>query len=162
MSIYRKTKRFPEVSLLLEFIHTTIFTTYAMMDATSRTSLDSAGASFGVLTKWALRTPTNYGTTIVLLFVLGIIGRYLRALKWQLERSWRLARKDMNRAHNDHIDYHEVNMETDPLSPDESLTNFEKRMDAKHFWVADQHRDMKQDAIRALLEIFRAVIAYVL
>lgn len=132
------------------------------MDTINRTSLDTSGASFGLFTDWALRTPTSYGITIVLLFTLGLLGRFLGAVKWQLERSWRLARTNTNRNHDNYVDFHENDGESEPLSPDDSLVALEKRRHVRQFWVADDGRNMKQDGMRALLEFARAVIAYVL
>ncbi|KAK7187562.1 low affinity copper transporter [Paraphaeosphaeria sporulosa] len=132
------------------------------MDATNRTSLNTAGASFGLFTDWPLRNAINYGITILLLFTLGFFGRFLGTVKWQLERSWRLAQRNTNKDDNDYVDFREDHGESEPLSPDESIVGLEKRRHRRQFWVAGEGRNMKQDGIRALLEFARAAIAYIL
>ncbi|KAF2451594.1 hypothetical protein P171DRAFT_8922 [Karstenula rhodostoma CBS 690.94] len=132
------------------------------MDATSQPSLDTVGATFGLLTSWALRTPTSYGIAIVLLFTLGLLGRFLGAIKWQLERSWRMSQRNTNMDHRSYLDLNDNDGESQPLSPEHSLAASEKRRQVRQFWSADEDRNMKQDGIRALLEFARAVIAYIL
>jgi hypothetical protein len=135
----------------------------AKMDPTNRPSSDTAGASFGLFVDWALRSPTSYSLAILLLFTLGLLGRFLGTVKWQLERSWNLA-QNTNSARENYIDLHpdDNDGESQPLSPDDSFLPLEKRRYMRKFWAVDKARNVRQDGIRALLEFARAVIAYTL
>ncbi|KAJ4351782.1 uncharacterized protein N0V89_007125 [Didymosphaeria variabile] len=132
------------------------------MDPENRPSIGTAGTSFEMFTDWALRSSTSYGITIVLLFTLGLLGRFLGVVKFQLERLWKTTeRKTIG--HEDYVGLHDVaNGEAQPLRPDGSLVTNEKRNFVGHFWVADEGRNVKEDGIRALLEFARAIIAYIL
>ena len=130
------------------------------MDTISRAS---AAPSLGVFTDWAIKSSFNYGFTIVLLFVLGLLGRFLGAVKAQLERKWSATRSNIYRRHQQHGSLQEdESEESQPLKPETLSDEVTPSLPTKAFWTADEVWDGKRDGIRAVLEFSRAVIAYTL
>lgn len=130
------------------------------MDTDARSS---TAPSFGVLTDWAIESSTHYGIAIVLFFALGLFGRFLGALKAQLERKWNATRSNRFTRHENYVEFQiEESEEFQPLKPETPIVADEKRLPVRSFWVADEAWNMQRDGVRAMLEFARAVIAYIL
>lgn len=133
------------------------------MDPDTRSS---AVPSFGAFTDWAIRSPANYSFTIVLLFSLGLLGRFLGALKAQFERRWSAqstSRSSQYTRHQNHIGLQGGESEEfQLLKPEASITTEKTRVSTGAFWTAEERWNVKRDGVRALLEFARALIAYTL
>ena len=131
------------------------------MDNTDARS--SSAPSFGVLTDWAIESSTHYAIAIVLFFALGLLGRFLGAVKAQLERKWNATRSNRFIRHEGHVGFQiEESEEFQPLKPETPTVADGKRLHDRSFWVADEAWNVQRDGIRAVLDFARAVIAYIL
>jgi hypothetical protein len=136
-----------------------------------------------------------YSLAVIVLFSLGMLNRFLGALKSQLEKKW----QDQRKLGNDIVHSASVvkesfsnnrrghirqwsrairpqpvrleepeGQETEPLSPAPLPREAEVGQDAKQtsnsgrFCVASAPWTLKEDGISAVLEFFRALIAYLL
>jgi hypothetical protein len=141
-------------------------------------------------TDWTTTTTATYVLTILFLFLLGILNRFLGALKSQLERKWKRQReaqgtpdtekligriiqghaRQWSRAlrpqfqKQEELDWEEI----EPLSPAPNVQHagekgVENDLSASlRFWVANAPWNVKRDGISAALEFTRALIGYIL
>ena len=119
--------------------------------------------------------------TIFFLFFLGILNRFLGALKTQLEGRWEAQARHKGaleeimslEEHTHEVRVrkesdHEANEDTQPLSPmplsadvdDDSRNGLGQY--TKGLWIASAPWSFKKDGIKALLEFTRALIGYIL
>ncbi|CAI6332612.1 unnamed protein product [Periconia digitata] len=117
-------------------------------------------------TDWVTETPSTYALTLIFLFALGMLNRFLAALKTQLERRW----GDQEARHR----AEHANEELEPLSPvpegmgrnvrdvEEKVGGTGRRGGIQGFWVANARWSAKRDGVRALFEFTRAVVGYIL
>lgn len=148
---------------LLEVSSLTTFTYLRNMNTESQPSIATARASLNVLTEWTMQSSTTYALTIVILFTMGLFGRFLGAVKAQLERSWETSHKVINKEQEAFIDLqNDESSEFQPLSSDMEFVPPKSRRHLRSSWVTDEARNVKHDGVRALLEFFRAIIAYIL
>jgi len=131
-------------------------------------------------TYWTTTSTASYVLSLVLLFSLGMLNRFLGALKSQLERKWSETRHtkevEHDRSHKQQwsraLRQQPVRLEepedkeTEPLSPTAPVHDAEKAHTRTHtrqkFWVASAPWNIKKDGTSAALEFVRALIAYML
>lgn len=141
---------------------------------------------------WTTTTPATYFLAIAFLFFLGILNRFLGALKGQLDRKWQKQHastaafaasgekpsssgiRNHTRQWNRALRPQPVRLEepdgqeAQPLSPAIQTHHAEYETDAnpaaktRTFWVANAPWSIKQDGISAALEFVRALIGYIL
>ncbi|KAF2179500.1 hypothetical protein K469DRAFT_595946 [Zopfia rhizophila CBS 207.26] len=141
----------------------------AMSGMSSTFSINTRVTLF--FTEWTTTTPITYVLTIFFLFFLGLLNRFLGALKSQLERAFNKSRNTNNTLGLDDAD-----SEAEPLSPmpygqPSASAGHEEGMavektkhqpERKRFWIASAPWHIKHDGLRALLEFVRALIGYIL
>jgi hypothetical protein len=142
-----------------------------------------------LFTGWTTSTATQYVLTLVFLFLLAILNRFLSALKFQLEQSWAhndstrtlnpapIHRRDIQKAKRSPLPtYMRVNRNEDPeeespLNDDtDKITtgllekDSRKRVSLKQLfsWKASGHWSLWTDGTRALIESVRASIGFLL
>jgi hypothetical protein len=141
-------------------------------------------------TNWTTTTTATYVLSMLFLFSLGMLNRFLGALKSQLERKWGEKRDIAQAKQKEHekqsirgharqwsraLRQQPVRLEepdgkeTEPLSPMTRPNDVEvgdKEMVQTHqrrkFWVASAPWSIKKDGVSALLEFVRALIGYIL
>jgi hypothetical protein len=167
---------------------------------TSVASMTSIGAMSGMastfsvntrvtlfFTEWTTTTPATYVLTIFFLFFLGMLNRFLGAVKSQLEMKWKAAPPHYHYVRATGVDTTQAVVlrghfrkwsqalgspnlaadhpeEIEPLSPAPGPTDEEKRMpnQDKKFWIPSAPWSIKKDGVRAFLEFIRALIGYIL
>jgi hypothetical protein len=143
-------------------------------------------------TTWTTTTPATYFLTVLFLFFLGMLNRFLGALKSQLDRKWQKqhssaatfagsTEKPPSAGFRGHtrqwsralrpqpVRLEEPDgQETQPLSPAVQAQQTDDETDAepatkrRTFWVANAPWSIKKDGISAALEFVRALIGYIL
>lgn len=141
------------------------------------------------VSEWTTTSTATYVLTIFFLFALGMLNRFLGALKSQLEMKWKtqleLAKaietqeKITPKTVPDHARQWSLALrrqqppvrledqdgqETQPLTPTTQSSAEMAKSSAvtRQFWVASAPWSAKKDGIRACLEFTRALIGYVL
>ncbi|KAL5116207.1 hypothetical protein ACEQ8H_005872 [Pleosporales sp. CAS-2024a] len=140
-------------------------------------------------TTWTTTTPATYTLTLVLLFSLGMLNRFLGAYRSQLEQKWQKqrgaaahtlankafsfsialddARQSRSRASSTRLPHRRE--ENEPLSPrtahdddqEKGLTSV-MMISKPGFWVANAPWSYKRDGMSACVEFLRALIGYIL
>lgn len=141
-------------------------------------------------TNWTTTTTTTYVLTVIFLFSLGLLNRFLGALKSQLERKWSAQHPNLRNEHTEKSSEHTARghvrqwsralrpqpvrleepegQETEPLSPAPQPHQAEKGgasgllARSRNFWVANAPWSIKRDGISAALESVRALVGYIL
>lgn len=182
------------MAMAMDMTTTTLAQATGSTTPTSMDSMSGMASTFSIntrvtlfFTEWTTTTPATYVLTIFFLFFLGMLNRFLGAVKSQLEMRWKATPTDEDRIRatvtgtghagvprghfrkwsqalgSPHLaaDHAE---EIEPLSPAPIPTDDEKRPSNRHkrFWVPSAPWSIKKDGVRAFLEFIRALIGYIL
>jgi hypothetical protein len=113
-------------------------------------------------TEWTTTTTTTYVLTLFFLFSLGIVNRFLGALKTQLEVKWNVQHEAIIALQPQPLRPDDPDEEETPLGGIEEKGIKRTADTPRIIWIPNAPWNFKRDGISAVLEFMRAFIGYVL